>query len=199
MSNSDLTDKTNFAKNRNPGTQKLKDQVTAAGSEMKERAGTAVQASSDVARDTLQEATDAVKDLASGTLDQIQDRTREQQRSGADYVGRLAGNIRQAARAFESDVHFAARGINSAASYVEEAAAQIRNGSIRDVFDGVTDFAKRQPAAFLGMSVLAGFAMVRFLKANGRESSSSLDGDAWSGTSPRAAESWRQGSPRSSR
>jgi hypothetical protein len=70
-------------------------------------------------------------------------------------------------------VPFAARGINSAAEYVDEAAEKIRNGSFRDLVDGATDFAKRQPAAFLGLSVLAGFAAVRFLKASGSRSSSS--------------------------
>jgi len=69
-------------------------------------------------------------------------------------------------------VPFAARGINSAAEYVDEAADKIRNGSFRDLVDGATDFAKRQPAAFLGLSVLAGFAAVRFLKASGRQNSS---------------------------
>ena len=51
-----------------------------------------------------------------------------------------------------------------------EAADKIRNGSFRDLVDGATDFAKRQPAAFLGLSVLAGFAVVRFLKASGGSS-----------------------------
>src|SRR5919201_882401 len=92
--------------------------------------------------------------------------------TGADFVGKLAGDIREAARAFEKDVPFAARGINSAAEYVDEAAEKIRNGSFRDLVDGATDFAKRQPAAFLGLSVLAGFAAVRFLKASGSVSPS---------------------------
>lgn len=49
----------------------------------------------------------------------------------------------------------------------------MRNGSLNDVVDGVTSFARRQPAAFLGLSVLAGFAMVRFLKASAADASSS--------------------------
>ena len=81
--------------------------------------------------------------------------------------------FRDAARAFENDAPFAARSINSAAEYVDDAAEKIRNGSIRDLVDGATDFAKRQPAAFLGLSVLAGFAAVRFLKASGNQASSS--------------------------
>jgi gas vesicle protein len=172
MSDLDLTKKTNFTQNQNTGSsQNLKDQMVDAGAEVKQRAGDALRASTDVARDKFKEATDAAKDVASDTADQIESQARDKQRSGADFVERLAGNIREAARAFESDAPFAARGINSAAEYVDEAAEKIRNGSFRDLVDGATDFAKRQPAAFLGISVLAGFATVRFLKASGRPSS----------------------------
>ena len=84
--------------------------------------------------------------------------------------------MRDAARAFESDAPFAARGINSAAEYVEHTAKKMREGNFRDLVDGATDFAKRQPAAFLGLSVLAGFAAIRFLKASGGKSSTSYSG-----------------------
>ena len=151
----------------------LKDQMADAGASCKQRADEAFRASTDIARDKFKEAADAAKDMASGTVDQIQGQAREQQRSGADFIERFAGNIREAARAFENDVPFAARGINSAAEYVEDAAEKIRNGSFRDLVDNATDFAKRQPAAFLGVSVLAGFAAVRFLKASGGDSPSS--------------------------
>ena len=170
MSDSDIIKPANSSKGKKSGD--LKQQIGDAGSELKQRAGEALEASKDMARDKLGEATDAAQDVATGTVDQIKDRTREQQQSGADYVERLADNFRQAAGALEKDVPFAARGINSAADYVEEAAAKIRDGSFRDLLDGATDFAKRQPAAFLGISVLAGFAAVRFLKASGGSTSS---------------------------
>ena len=208
MSDLDLTQKTNFTQNQNTGsTQKLKDQVADAGAEVKQRAGDALRASTDVARDKFKEAADAAKDMASGTMDQLQEQTRQQQRTGADFVERFASNIREAARAFEGDAPFAARGINSAAGYVEGAAEKIRNESFRDLVDSATDFAKRQPAAFLGISVLAGFAAVRFLKASGGQSSSSQRsergntwggsshaprGDTWSQASSRPGNSWEQ-------
>ena len=203
MSDLDLTKKTNFNQNQNTGSsQNLKDQMADAGAEVKQRADDALRASSDVARDKFKEAADAAKDVASETVDQFQGEAREQQRSGADFIERFAGNVREAARAFESEAPFAARGINSAAEYVEDAAEKIRNGSFRDLVDGATDFAKRQPAAFLGISVLAGFAAFRFLKASGGQTSSSQRrnterGDALGGSSsaPRG-EAWRQGSSR---
>ena len=125
MSDLDLTKKTNFTQNQNTGSsQNLKDQVADAGAEVKQRAGDALRASTDVARDKFKEAADAAKDVASGTADQFKDQAREQQRSGADFIERFAGNIREAARAFENDAPFAARGINSAAEYVEDAAEE---------------------------------------------------------------------------
>jgi gas vesicle protein len=175
MSDLDLTN-TNTAQNQN-SSKNLKDQVADAASEAKQRAGDALRASTDVARDKFKEAADAAKDLASGTVDQVQGHAREQQQSGADFIDRFAGNIRDAARAFESDAPFAARGINSAAEYVEDTAKKIRDGNFRDIVDGATDFAKRQPAAFLGISVLTGFAVVRFLKASSGEPSASHRGN----------------------
>lgn len=174
MSDLDLTKSTNFTQNQNAGSsQTLKDQVADAGAEVKQRAGDVLRASTDVAREKFKEASEAAKDVASGAADHLQDKAREQQRSGAEFIDRFAGNIREAARAFENDAPFAARGVNSAADYVEDAAQRIRDGSFRDLIDGATDFAKRQPAAFLGLSVLAGFAAVRFLKASGGSRSAS--------------------------
>ena len=205
MSDLDQTEKSNFSQKQNIGSsQNLKDQVADAGAEMKQGAGDALRASAEIARDKFKDAADAAKDVASGTADQFEEQAHEKQRSGADFIERFAGNIRDAARAFENDAPFAARGINSAAGYVEDAAEKIRSGSFRDLVVNATDFAKRQPVAFLGISVLAGFATVRFLRASGggassssrsdtSQASSSKRPDAWSGASS-AAE--KQGSAR---
>ena len=179
MSELDLN-KTNVSQNKKTGSsQDLRDQVAEAGAELKQRAGDALKTSADVAQDKLKEAANAAKEVASGAADRVQDQVHEQQRSGAEFIERFATNIRDAARAFENDAPFAARGINLAAEYVEDAAGKIRNGSFRDLVDGATDFAKRQPAAFLGISVLAGFAAIRFLKASGGQSSPSPRNNNW--------------------
>lgn len=167
MSDLDATNSTNSMESQSRhSSESLKDQLSGAGADVKQRADEALRATADVAKDKLREATEAAKGVASETADHLQDKAREQQRSGANFVDRFAGNIREAARAFDDDAPFAARGITSAADYVEGAAEKIRNGSFRDLVDGATDFAKRQPAAFLGLSVLAGFTAIRFLKAS---------------------------------
>ena len=194
MSDLDLTKNTNSTQKKNArSSQNLKDQVADASAEIKQRAGDALSSSTEAARDKLKEA----KDAASGAADHLQDKAREQQRSGAEFIERFAGNVREAAHAFDHDAPFAARGINSAADYVEDAAQKIRNGSFRDLIDGATDFAKRQPAAFLGLSVLAGFAAIRFLKASEESSSSHArnkrdDENTRAGSSVSDIEAWRQ-------
>jgi hypothetical protein len=188
MSDLDLTKSTNFTQNQNTGSsQSLKGQVADAGAEVKQRASDALRVSTEVAREKFKEAAEAAKDATSGAADHLQDKAYEQQRSGADFMNRFAGNIREAARAFENDAPFASRGISTAADYVEDAAQRVRDGSFRDLIDSATDFAKRQPAAFLGLSVLAGFAAVRFLKAESPASASQRDNgvgeNAWTNPS----------------
>lgn len=173
MSNSDVFKPASSTKKAVAPSSSVKEKIADAGAEMKQRAGEALQSSADTARETLGEASDAAREVANDAMDQFHDKARGQQQSGADFVERLAGNFREAAGAFEKDVPFAARGIQSAADYVQDAASKIRDGSLRDLVDEATDFARRQPAAFLGISVLAGFAAVRFLKASGGTSSSS--------------------------
>ncbi|MBP1294238.1 hypothetical protein [Bradyrhizobium elkanii] len=186
MSDLDLNQRNSPQKPDAPLSERLKDQMQDAGAQMKERAGDALRASTDTAREKFGEAADAAKGVASEAVDQFQDRARDQQQSGADFIERFAGNIREAARAFENDAPFAARGINSAADYVKGAGEKIRDGSFRDLVDNATGFARRQPAAFLGLSVLAGFAAVRFLRASdggplpqGADRSSSGKDETW--------------------
>jgi hypothetical protein len=52
----------------------------------------------------------------------------------------------------------------------------VRERSLEDLMCMVDDFARRQPAAFFGGSVVAGFLLSRFLKSsNARRPASSSD------------------------
>lgn len=157
--------------------QGLKDKVTEASNEVRQKAGDAFEASANAARDAVGDIAGAAKNVASHAADRLGDQVSAQQTAGADYIGRFAGNVRGAARAFEQDAPFAARGINMAANYVDDAAEKIRTGTFSDLVDGATSFARRQPAAFLGLTVLAGFALVRFLKASSNETQSDTMSD----------------------
>src|SRR5438477_134038 len=66
---------------------------------------------------------------------------------------------------FKSDRGTASQGPSDSAQKTGQ--AMKGNGSLSELMDNITTFARRQPGAFLGLSVLAGFAAVRFLKATG--------------------------------
>jgi uncharacterized protein YjbJ (UPF0337 family) len=157
---------TDLRTTRQPSSQDVSDKLQKAGGDIKESAGEMLASASEAARGKLDELGAAAKDTATQAADKVRHQVGAQQQAGADYAQRLAGNLRNAARSFETDTPLAARTIETAADYIEDAAGKVRNGSLGDVVDGMTSFAKRQPAAFLGLSVLAGFAAIRFLKAS---------------------------------
>jgi len=110
-------------------------------------------------------AIDAAKDVAATAQDRLQDKISEQKGVGADYVGNFANTMRRAADKFDVDAPVAGTYIRKAAAQVESAADALRNGDFGDLVQSVQRFARSQPTAFFGLTLLAGFSVVRFLKS----------------------------------
>ena len=147
-------------------TQSLPDQARAAGRDVKDKALNLASSSSDAIKDQASEFMNAAKDVASQATDKLKQTVDSQKSAGADYVGSLAETIRRAAREFDGDLPIAGAYIRKAATQVEGVADTIRTGNFNDLLQGAQSFARRQPTAFLGMAVLAGFGLVRFLKSS---------------------------------
>src|SRR5882762_9243594 len=162
------------------------DQAVSAGRDIKDQAIGLAAASSETIKDQASEFVDAAKDVASQATDKLKQTVDGQKSAGAEYVGSLADTIRRAAKEFDGDLPIAGTYIRKAASQVEGVADTIRTSNFNDLVRGAQSFARRQPTAFLGMAVLAGFGVVRFLKssANDTEFSGSrqASGDRHSGT-----------------
>ena len=79
--------------------------------------------------------------------------------------------MRRAAREFDTDLPLAGSYIRKAASQIEGVSDHIRKGNLNDVVRNAQSFARRQPTAFLGLAVLAGFGAVRFLKSSSGDGS----------------------------
>ena len=109
---------------------------------------------------------DAAKDIASDAGNRLQEKVAEQKVAGADYVNNLADALRRAAGEFDNDVPIAGDYIRKAATQVANAADALKSGRLSDLVQGAQSFAKNQPTAFLGLAVLAGFGVVRFLKSS---------------------------------
>ena len=169
------------------------DQALSAGRDIKDQAIGLAAASSETIKDQASEFVDAAKDVASQAKDKLKQSVDSQKSASADYVGSLAGTIRRAAKEFDGDLPIAGTYIRKAASQVEGVADTIRTGNFKDLVRGAQSFARRQPTAFLGMAVLAGFGVVRFLKSSANETEVSAphqaSGDRYSGTANRSHDS----------
>src|SRR5258705_1743169 len=172
------------------------DQALSAGRDLKDKAANMAGSSSEAIKDRASDLVDAAKDVASQATDKFKETVDSQKSAGADYVGSLADTIRRAAREFDGDLPIAGTYIRKAASQVEGVADTLRTGDFNDLIRGAQSFARRQPTAFLGIAVLAGFGVVRFLKSSANETefsgSRQTSGDRYSGTGGKRAHDTRE-------
>jgi len=159
----------------------VRDQALEAGRELKDQATELAETSGEKLKEQASELADAAKNVASQATDRLKEKVSEQRGVGAEYVGNLAETIRRAAREFDKDLPIAGKYIRKAAVQVENVSDSIRTGDFNDLVRNAQSFARRQPTAFLGMAVLAGFAAVRFLKSS---PDASADSTASSRTQP---------------
>jgi hypothetical protein len=151
-------------------TKTVTDQALSAGRDLKDKAIDMAGSSSEAIKGHASDFVDAAKDVASQATDKLKHTVDGQKNAGAEYVGSLADTIRRAAREFDGDLPIAGTYIRKAASQVEGVADKIRTGNFKDLVRGAQSFARRQPTAFLGMAVLAGFGAVRFMKSSAESS-----------------------------
>jgi hypothetical protein len=147
-------------------TKNLADQALSAGQDIADKAKDLAGNSAEALKEQASDFADAAKDVASQATDKLKDSVNNRKSSGAEYIGTLADTMRRAAREFDTDLPIAGRFIRTAAEQVDGVSESIRNGNLNDLVRGAQSFARRQPTAFLGIAVLAGFGVVRFLKSS---------------------------------
>ncbi len=140
------------------------------GADLKEKAKDLAENSADTLKAHASDFAGA-KDVASQATEKLKDAVNDRKSSGAEYVGTLADTMRRAAREFDTDLPIAGTYIRKAAEQVDGVSEGIRNGNLNDLVRSAQTFARRQPAAFLGIAVLAGFGVVRFLKSSAENGS----------------------------
>ena len=124
----------------------------------------------EAAKDQASQIGDTAKTVAAQAGDRLQEKVNEKKGAGADYIGRFAEAMSRAASEFDTEIPVVARYIRTAASQVEGASDALRAGDFNDLVQSAQSFARRQPTVFLGIAVLAGFGVVRFLKSSSRPS-----------------------------
>lgn len=157
------------------------DQAREAGKDIQSAAADLVGASADLIKKEASELAGVAKIAAAEAGDRLQSQVGRQKQAGAEYIGNLADTMRRAAIEFEADTPIAATYIRKAAAQVDSVADAVREGDFNDLVRGAQSFAQRQPTAFLGLTVLAGFGVMRFLKSSSERGHQERDDGAAGG------------------
>lgn len=103
--------------------------------------------------------------LAQDVGARIRDAAEAQKNAGAEKVLGVARAIRSAAGELEDESPEVARYVRSAAASIEGFTQDFNDRSVDDLTQAVVDMARRSPGLFFAGSVMAGFALFRFLNA----------------------------------
>jgi uncharacterized protein YjbJ (UPF0337 family) len=171
-----------------PMTAAVQDAKQVAG-QAKQVAGEAVDQLKDKAVGLAGEARTQGEDLLGTARERAESLAEEGKAAGAEKASVLADAIRNAARDLEGASPEIAHHVRGAADSVQGIAAALRDRSAGQLFEDVSDFARRQPTAFFGVAAVAGFALARFMK-----SSTAMQPGGMAGSGQHAP-GWVQASP----
>lgn len=87
--------------------------------------------------------------------------------SGADKIDEIAAATRTFGESFDEFPYLSSY-IDAASAAMEEASAYISDTSVSDMVEDLTSFARRQPAATLALTAVAGLAAVQLVRTEGK-------------------------------
>jgi hypothetical protein len=110
-----------------------------------------------------------IRESAANAAETARDKASEfAERGKAAGAGRMEGfarAVRRAADDLQEDSPQIAGYVRQAADGLQQASSSIRSRSVGEIMDMVENFARRQPTAYFGGAVLAGFVLSRFVKS----------------------------------
>ena len=113
-----------------------------------------VQAAVSTAQDAVKEQAGLLKDKAMGAVEDAQAKAADQSRTAAS-------TLRETATHLDGELPWMKAALDKTADGFDHLTAALNKGDVSQALNAVTDFARRQPALFLGLSVAAGFALAR--------------------------------------
>jgi hypothetical protein len=113
------------------------------------------------AEQAMQDIKHAAKDAAGAVADRTKEVVGDAQAEAERQAQTAANTLRETADRLEGDLPWLDAGLRKAADGLEGLTAGLNRGNLQQAIDTVSDFARRQPAAFLGLSVALGFALAR--------------------------------------
>ena len=131
-----------------------------------EAAGEAASAFRKQASQAADEAKGAAASIAEQARARLNEIVDQQKTAGADKIAGVAKAAHSAAGDLDKTNPQLGRLVRSAADNVDRIAEDVRSRDLGDVLATLADFGRRQPVAFFGGAVVAGFLVARFFKSD---------------------------------
>lgn len=126
--------------------------------------------SSEDGADVRGRAREAVKQVKEKAGERIESKLSDSKTRAAETLSGVASTLHSSSQQLrEQNQESASRAIERAAEGVERFATYLQDTNVDDVVASVHEFARRQPAAFIGGAFALGFIASRFIKATSPE------------------------------
>jgi len=135
------------------------------GRDLKDQASGLAESVTETVKSQAANLTEQAREVASDAGEKMKTAVVDQKSAGADYIGNVAEMVRRASYEFDGQLPQAGHYIRQAAAQINSVSDALRTRDISELAGDVQEFARKQPAAFFGAAVLAGFAAVRFFKS----------------------------------
>lgn len=144
----------------------LRGDAQAAAAGIRNQTGEVASNLKDTVASAADEAVNQGESIMGAARERAEGLAEEGKQAVAGQASGLATAVRHAADDLEGTSPEIARHVRTAAEAVEGISATLRDRTAGQLIHDVTDFARRQPAAFFGVAALAGFALARFAKSS---------------------------------
>jgi len=127
----------------------------------------------------LNEAKETISNVASQAGDKVASGLDKQRTRAAEGVGSIAQALRQTSDQLRQQDQQAPthQYVSSAADQIERFSNYLRQTDVSQMVSGIEQFARRQPALFLGSAFVLGLLGARFLKSSGGPNRGGMPGD----------------------
>jgi hypothetical protein len=152
----------------------IQDSSTASGSaSTRSDAGSSAVGTGPTSTGAMEKAKETISNVASQAGDKVASGLDTQKAKAAEGLGSVARALRQSSDQLRDQNQGAVvpEYISSAANQVERLSGYLRSTNTRDMVTGVEQFARQQPALFVGGAFMLGLLGARFLKSSAQSSS----------------------------
>lgn len=143
-------------------------------------------------RDVAEDSTTRVKDAADGAIKDVKNAAMQGVEDAREKAGDMghttASRFRELAGQVESDMPWLSGAFAKSAEGLDSVTDSLTRGDLSQSLSGLSDFAKRQPAIFLGASVALGFALARIGKTALEEATPAMKSKTDGAAQPYAGE-----------